>query len=86
MSNDEIFDLDKTRDRARLREADAAANVGGLDSVVGRKRTTRVADGAGHDLPRLVAMVDAAAADRAPMPAMRRGSGRNSVWPRGRAC
>ncbi|WP_334148976.1 hypothetical protein [Microbacterium sp.] len=68
MSNDEIFDLDKTRDRSRLREADAAANIGGLDSLVGRKRTTRVADGAGHDLPRLVAMVDAAAADRAPMP------------------
>lgn|GEM_PF-1503305 len=68
MSNDEIFDLDKTRDRARLRESDAAARVGGLDSLVGRKRTTRIADGAGHDLPRLVAMVDAAAADRAPMP------------------
>ncbi|CAH0213277.1 hypothetical protein SRABI76_02320 [Microbacterium oxydans] len=68
MSDDEIFDLDKTRDRARLQEADAAASIGGLDALVGRRRTTRIADGAGHDLPRLVAMVEAAAADRAPMP------------------
>ena len=66
MSFDEIFDLDKTRDRSLLREPDATTLAGELDAVVGRRRRTRVNAGAGHDVPRLVAMVDAAAADRVP--------------------
>ena len=70
MTNDEIFDLDKTRDRARLRETDAAAMAGGLDGLLGRRRPSRASDGVGHDLPRLVAMVDEAAANRAPMPSV----------------
>lgn len=68
MANDEIFDLDKTRDRSRLREPDVDALSGGLEALVGRPRMTRVTDDIGHDLPRLVAMVDAAAANRAAMP------------------
>lgn len=69
MTNDEIFDLDKTRDRSRLREpADSETIAGGLDGLLGRRRPPRVSDSVGHDLPRLVAMVDAAAANRAPMP------------------
>lgn len=68
MAHDEIFDLDKTRDRSRLRDTETPAPAGGLDALVGRRRQKRVTDGAGQDLPRLVAMVDAAAADRAPMP------------------
>jgi hypothetical protein len=66
MAFDEIFDLDKTRDRSLLREPDATALAGELDAVVGRRRRTRISAGAGHDVPRLVAMVDAAAADRVP--------------------
>lgn len=85
MAFDEIFDLDKTRDRSLLREPDATAMAGELDAVVGRKRQARTAQGAGHDVPRLVAMVDAAAADRAPMaaspmPAAARRAPRRIDW------
>lgn len=66
MAFDEIFDLDKTRDRSLLREPDATTLAGELDAVVGRRRRARISAGAGHDVPRLVAMVDAAAADRVP--------------------
>lgn len=66
MAFDEIFDLDKTRDRSLLREPDAKTLAGELDAVVGRRRGTRISAGAGHDVPRLVAMVEAAAADRVP--------------------
>lgn len=66
MAFDEIFDLDKTRDRSLLREPDATTLAGELDAVVGRRRRARISAGAGQDVPRLVAMVDAAAADRVP--------------------
>lgn len=69
MTDDDIFDLDKTRDRSRLRQvADSAAIAGGLDGLLGRRRAPRVGDGVGHDLPRLMQMVDDAATNRAPMP------------------
>ncbi|GGM42563.1 hypothetical protein [Microbacterium saperdae] len=66
MAFDEIFDLDKTRDRSLLRDPDATMLAGELDAVVGRRRRARVSAGAGQDVPRLVAMVEAAAADRVP--------------------
>lgn len=85
MAFDEIFDLDKTRDRSLLREPDATTLAGELDAVVGRRRRTRVSAGAGHDVPRLVAMVDAAAADRVPTtvspePAAPRRASRRLDW------
>lgn len=69
MAHDEIFDLDKTRDRSRLRQPEADQTPAGLEALVGRPRMSRGTDDVGHDLPRLVAMVEAAAANRAPMPA-----------------
>lgn len=86
MTFDEGLDLDKTRDRSLLRHTpDAARLSGDLDALVGRRRTVRAPQGAGHDVPRLVAMVEAAAADRVPLvdvpsPTVRRRAPRRIDW------
>lgn len=86
MTFDEGLDLDKTRDRSLLRQTPATARLtGDLDALVGRRRTVRPAQGAGHDVPRLVAMVEAAAADRVtltelPTPTVRRRAPRRIDW------